>query len=75
MATAAAGAVPRDVHPARIAMALCIGVLCWWGGQHLPFLPNARPDAACRLLFVTGFTTARAAEASTDCPAAETTTV
>lgn len=58
MATAAPSAAPRDVHPARIALALCIGVLCWWAGQHLPFLPNARPDAACRLLFVTGFTTA-----------------
>ena len=62
MATAAPTAgprsVPRDVHPERLALALLVGLLCWWGGHHLPFLPNARPDAACRLLFVTGFTTA-----------------
>lgn len=41
----------------RLALALVIGIACWWAGRHLPFPPGADPTAACRLLFVTGLTT------------------
>lgn len=53
----APAAVAREVHFARICLALLVGLACALAGRHLPFLPDARPDAACRLLFVTGFTT------------------
>lgn len=48
----------REVHFARVGVALVVGVLCWWLGHHLPFPPSTPPGPACRLLFVTGFTTA-----------------
>jgi solute carrier family 13 (sodium-dependent dicarboxylate transporter), member 2/3/5 len=51
-------AVPRDVHPGRIGVAFAIGVACWWLGHLLPIPASGQPVAACRLLFVTGFTTA-----------------
>jgi sodium-dependent dicarboxylate transporter 2/3/5 len=57
----------RDVHYGRFLLAIAIGGLCWWLGHSLPLpeqhhplrageLPH--PVAACRLLFVTGLTTA-----------------
>ncbi len=51
-------AAARDVHPARIVLAAAIGALCWWLGHGLPFPSGTPPGPACRLLFVTGFTTA-----------------
>ena len=50
-------ASPREVHLARIGLAFAIGMLCWWAGHSLPFLSSGQPGPACRLLFVTGFTT------------------
>lgn len=47
----------REVHFGRLGLALLVGVLCWWLGHGLPFLPDAQPVAACRLLGVTGFVT------------------
>ncbi len=52
-----AAGTPREVHFPRIALAFLVGALCWWLGRYLPFGDKAQPDAACRLLFVTGFTT------------------
>ncbi|MEO6597406.1 MAG: DASS family sodium-coupled anion symporter [Planctomycetota bacterium] len=46
------------MHGWRVALALAIGVLCWWLGHYLPYAADAKPVAACRLLFVTGLTTA-----------------
>lgn len=48
----------REVHFARIAAALAIGAACGWLGYRLPFAAGVDPGPACRLLFVTGFTTA-----------------
>lgn len=45
------------MHFGRIGLALCIGAVCWWLGHLLPIPPTGQPAAACRLLFVTGFTT------------------
>lgn len=47
----------REVHFDRIAVAAVVGLLCFWFGHYLPFLPDGKPGPACRLLFVTGFTT------------------
>jgi sodium-dependent dicarboxylate transporter 2/3/5 len=57
-AAAAAASPPRDVHAVRLLLAAAIGAACWWLGHGLPFAPTAPREAACRLLFVTGFTTA-----------------
>lgn len=57
-AVEAASAPGREVHFGRLALALGIGIVCWWLGHHLPYPAKADPAAACRLLFVTGFTTA-----------------
>jgi sodium-dependent dicarboxylate transporter 2/3/5 len=46
------------VHPARIALAVAIGFGCAFAGRWLPFAPGVDPTPACRLLFVTGLTTA-----------------
>lgn len=48
---------PREVHGARILLALVIGALCYVLGGRLEFPADGKPEAACRLLFVTGFTT------------------
>lgn len=45
------------VRPARIVLALLIGLGLAWLGRGLPFAPGVEPGAACRLLFVTGLTT------------------
>jgi sodium-dependent dicarboxylate transporter 2/3/5 len=51
-------AAPRpEVFPARIALALVVAWLAWWLGHDLTFPPGASPERACRLLFVTAFTT------------------
>jgi len=50
-------ATRREVHVARLVLAVCIGALCWWLGRFLPFPPGKDPSAACRLLFVVGLTT------------------
>ncbi|HEX5051798.1 MAG TPA: DASS family sodium-coupled anion symporter [Planctomycetota bacterium] len=48
----------RHVHGRRLLLALLIGLCCWWLGHYMPYGEGANPAAACRLLFVTGLTTA-----------------
>ena len=49
--------VQSEVSAARLALAVCIGLLCRWAGGFLPFADGADPQAARWLLFVTGLTT------------------
>ncbi len=48
----------HGVHALRLLLALGIGALCWWAGRYFPFPDGKDPEVACRLLFVTGLTTA-----------------
>lgn len=46
-----------EVHLGRLLVAVAIGICCWRAGHGLDFPAEARPEAACRLLFVVGLTT------------------
>jgi sodium-dependent dicarboxylate transporter 2/3/5 len=53
----APAAAADPVRPARIALAVGIGLSCAWLGRGLPFAADADAGAACRLLFVTALVT------------------
>ncbi|MBL8755194.1 MAG: DASS family sodium-coupled anion symporter [Planctomycetes bacterium] len=48
----------RQVSYRKLALAVLVGGACWWAGHGLPYPADAKPEIACRLLFVTGLTTA-----------------
>ncbi|MBL9079861.1 MAG: anion permease [Planctomycetes bacterium] len=47
-----------EVHGPRLAAAIAIGLVCAWLGTRLPLPADTPAGPACRLLFVTGLTTA-----------------
>ncbi|MBL8729166.1 MAG: DASS family sodium-coupled anion symporter [Planctomycetes bacterium] len=56
--TEALPAAASEVRAMRIGLAVLIGLACAWLGRSLPFAAGADAGPACRLLFVTGLTTA-----------------